>query len=158
MKLVVTGTQLPFNRLIRTVDEWADKTKTKDVFAQIGQTDYKPKYIEWENFISPEIFRKTFEKADIIISHAGMGTILSALEMGKPILILPRLKKYNEHRNDHQIATAKSFLLMNAIDVAFNENELVDKLNSLDKIKNKKKITPNASNQLLKTLSDFINI
>jgi UDP-N-acetylglucosamine transferase subunit ALG13 len=157
MKFVTIGTQLSFNRLIKTIDKWVGETGANDFYAQIGDTDYKPVNMKWDNFVDPENFKEKFLSAEIIISHAGMGTIISALEVGKPILVLPREKKFNEHRNDHQIDTARSFLKMNAIEVAFDENELIEKLNNLHLIKPKLKINPHASHELLTTLSDFIN-
>ena len=66
-----------------------------------------------------------------MIAHAGMGSIITALELGKPIMVMPRRASLGEHRNDHQVATAKRFAEQGRIMVAFNEKELVDKLDQL---------------------------
>lgn len=57
-------------------------------------------------FLPPDVFAEYFGRARMVIAHAGMGTILSALKQDKPIIIVPRLASLKEHRNDHQIATA----------------------------------------------------
>ena len=92
MILVTVGTELPFNRLVRVVDEWALATGRQDVFAQIGETDWRPKHIAWSKFLQPTEFARRFAEAEIVVAHAGMGTILSALQWEKPILVMPRLR------------------------------------------------------------------
>ena len=62
MIFVTVGEQLPFDRLIKTVDEWAASQGREDVFAQIGKASYIPKHIKWTKFVSPEKFIKTDPK------------------------------------------------------------------------------------------------
>ena len=108
MIFITVGTQAPFDRLIKLIDEWA---KGQDIkcFAQIANSKYKPKNIEFKTFLTEQEFTAVFEKATLIISHAGMGTIISSLRENKVILTLPRLAKFKEHRNNHQIATTRAF-------------------------------------------------
>ncbi len=98
------------------------------------------------------------ESADIVIAHTGMGSIISALELCKPILVMPRKAALKETRNDHQIATARRFLEMKYVSVAFDEKELQEKLNNINDvdIKNFSKIGSTASPKLIKTIHDFI--
>jgi len=124
---VTVGEQLPFDRLVRAVDECAQKLG-QEIFAQIGETEWRPKKIGYEKFLNPDEFNKRFVEADVIIAHAGMGTIITALELGKPIIVMPRKAALGEHRNDHQFATAQRFSKLNYITVAFDETELVEKL------------------------------
>lgn len=158
MIFVTVGAQLPFNRLVRIVDEWAGLSGRSDVFAQIGKTSWKPSYIQSAAFLKPGEFRHMIESADIVIAHAGMGSIISALEYSKPILVMPRKASLGEQRNDHQIATAKRFLEMKYVFVAFDEKELQERLNNLKdmNIKNFSKISSTASPELIKTIQDFI--
>jgi len=158
MIFVTVGEQLPFDRLIRTVDEWVGISK-KEVFAQIGITDYKPKHISYKYFLTPEEFKEKILAANIIVAHAGMGTIITALELGKPILIMPRQTAFGEVRNDHQLATAKRFSALNYISVALDEIEMQIKLNDIQKIpleqKGGKKTGP--SLLLIRTIQNFIS-
>ncbi|MDA3970415.1 MAG: glycosyltransferase [Desulfobulbaceae bacterium] len=158
MILVTVGAQLPFDRLIRTVDEWARGNNRSDVFAQTGKTEWLPTHIEAAPFLSPQEFQDKFAAADLIVAHAGMGTIINALEYGKPILVMPRKASLGEHRNDHQLATANRFLALNYVDVAFDEEELIEKLNDFCKSNHElvKPIGPSANPELIKTIQQFV--
>ena len=94
--------------------------------------------------------------ADVIIAHAGMGTILTALEYEKTILVLPRRASLGEHRNEHQLATAKNFDEMGTIRVAMENDDLVAMLSDVESLSAAGKIGPHASDQLLGTLRDFV--
>ncbi|AVO32351.1 glucuronosyltransferase [Stenotrophomonas maltophilia] len=108
MKILVTvGTQFGFNRLIELMDSLAASDNDLKIFAQIGTGTYIPSYMAWERDISPVRFPQVIADSDVIVSHAGMGTIISCRLAGKPLVIVPRQASLGEHRNDHQLATAK---------------------------------------------------
>lgn len=109
MIFVTVGTQLPFERLVRAVDEWAGNNKDKTVFIQLGQTLFRPNNCEFSAFIDPAHWEQLFQESELIVSHAGMGTILKSIEYDKPLILIPRLASLGEHRNDHQVATASKF-------------------------------------------------
>jgi UDP-N-acetylglucosamine transferase subunit ALG13 len=109
MIFLTVGTQLPFERLIQCVDELCEKNPELEVFGQIGHCEYIPKHFKYNETLSIQEFNKLFLSADYVISHAGMGSILTALSNNKPILMMPRQVKFSEHRNDHQLGTAKNF-------------------------------------------------
>lgn len=157
MIFVTVGEQLPFDRLVQTVDEWVGTSK-KDVFAQIGRTNYIPKHISFKAFLTPEEFNEKFMAAEVIVAHAGMGTIISALDIGKPILVMPRQAALGEHRNDHQFATAKQFLELNYITVAFDEAQLKAKLEYPEELLSswQRQQAHGPSPLLIKTIQDFI--
>lgn len=157
MIFVTVGEQLPFDRLVRTVDEWAAESG-KQVFAQIGKSELKPSHIEFKKFLDPDEFRDKALSAEVIVAHAGMGTIISAIEMDKPIIIMPRKSSLGEHRNDHQIATAKRFLALNYVSVAFDEAELATKIAHLDEVLNNctGRALPSPSPLLIQTIRSFI--
>jgi UDP-N-acetylglucosamine transferase subunit ALG13 len=157
MIFVTVGEQLPFDRLIKAIDEWT-KSSTKKVFAQIGKSKFKPRYIDSLKFLTPQEFTDKLQKCEVIISHAGMGTIISAIDIGKPIVIVPRKASLGEHRNDHQFFTAKKFSSLSNVTVAFDENELIEKLKDLNKIlQSNRCIVPNGPSELLlKTIKDFL--
>ena len=132
MIFVTVGAQMPFDRLIRVVDEWAETRGRTDVFAQMGPTDFKPSHLKTERFLDPEAFRAQIERATAIVGHAGMGTIISALQNETPLLVMPRLKRYKEHVNDHQLATARKLEELGHILVAYEPDEVMPKLGKLD--------------------------
>jgi UDP-N-acetylglucosamine transferase subunit ALG13 len=103
------GSQEPFDRLIRAVDEWAASRGRFDVLAQIGNSSFRPRHIEFTKFLEPSDFNRLIRQASVVIAHAGMGSIISALEIGKPIVVMPRRGSLRETRNDHQVATAERF-------------------------------------------------
>lgn len=104
MILVTTGTQLPFDRLIMAIDELAPSLN-EPVFAQIGVSGYRPRNIEWTAKLHPAQFDERMRAASLVVSHAGIGTILRAKRYGKPIILFPRQVIHGEQRNDHQLAT-----------------------------------------------------
>lgn len=108
MKIYITvGThRQQFNRLLKTMDEWAALNKTHEIFAQTGNSDYEPKNFKWKKFLSDSEYSEKMKNADIIATHAGAGTIITALNLGKALVIMPRLKKFLEHTNDHQAELA----------------------------------------------------
>ena len=136
MIFLTVGSQLAFDRLTKKVDEWAGDQSDIEIFAQIGITDFKPKNMEYSALLEPEEYINKLESAEIIISHAGMGTIITALEYHKPLLIMPRKANLSETRNDHQIPTARHFSNYDLIETANDENMLIDRLSCLIKIKN----------------------
>ena len=156
MMFVTVGTQGQFDRLIRTVDELAGGRARTDVFAQIGPSDFCPKHIRTKRFIDPAEFRYYVELANLVIAHAGMGSIITALELGKPIMVMPRRASLGEHRNDHQVATAKRFAEQGRIMVAFNEKELVDKLDQLKSFGDAAPLGAKVSPHLIATIRTFI--
>ncbi|WP_353720809.1 glycosyltransferase [Dyadobacter sp. 676] len=128
MIFVTIGTQAPFDRLIRAIDEMAPQLNGERIVAQVFESSYQVKNLETVGFLSPDEFNTYFEEARLVVAHAGMGTIISALTQAKPLLILPRLASMGEHRNDHQIATAKKMQDLGYVQVAFDEKELARKL------------------------------
>jgi exopolysaccharide biosynthesis glucuronosyltransferase PssE len=153
---LTVGTQLPFDRLVRAVDEWAGRTGRTDVVAQTGPANYVPVHLSHRPFISPAEFASYAANAELIVSHAGMGTILSALGRGKPIVVMPRLAALGEHRNDHQLATAHKLRELRGIQVAMDETELVALLNGAGAMSTVDRIGPYASKELLACVSHFI--
>lgn len=127
MIFVTIGTQLPFDRLIRIIDKLAPQLN-EEVVAQVYQCGFTTKNIKTVDFLAPDEFNRLFDKARLIVSHAGMGTILSALQEGKPIIVFPRIAALGEHRNEHQLATAHKFKEMGTVNVAMNEEELTSML------------------------------
>lgn len=134
MLFLTVGAQMPFDRLVRAVDAWAARGGNGGVFAQIGRAGYRPAHLRYVEFLDPRAFRTAFAGATAVIAHAGMGTIINALELGKPILVMPRRGDLAETRNDHQLATAERFRALGLVEVALDEGELSDRLDQLARL------------------------
>jgi len=103
---VTVGTQLSFDRLLAVLDAWAP-TQQDGVVAQVGPSQLKFQHIDARPFLRADEMDQLFARCTLVIAHAGMGSILSALRFRKPIIIVPRKAALGEHRNDHQMATAR---------------------------------------------------
>ncbi|MBO0332662.1 hypothetical protein J0X12_03495 [Sneathiella sp. CAU 1612] len=162
MIFVTVGHELRFDRLIKGLDNWALDSGYKDIFAQVaelGEEGYKPRNFAWQSFLDPDNFKSRFEGADLIVAHAGMGTIITALTMKKPLLIMPRKGALKETRNDHQIATAEQFARRSGIYVAKDETELgpvLDELIANPPSKINEAASEFAEPQLLQSIRNFI--
>ena len=156
MIFVTVGAQMPFDRLVRTVDEWAAATGRTDVFAQIATTEYEPRHVKWTAFLDPIDFRQCLFEAEAVVTHAGMGTMLTALEFGRPLLVMPRRGDLRETRNDHQFGTARAFERLGRVTVAWDEIELARALPQVDALPATSRIASHASFSLLGALRRFI--
>ncbi|GAB1404972.1 MAG: glycosyltransferase [Lentimicrobiaceae bacterium] len=157
MIFLVVGTQEPFDRLVSAMDEWAATSGYTDIFGQIADSSYLPKNFSYARFMDPETFNEKFKTASLIVAHAGMGTILQALQLAKPIVVLPRLYKYHETRNDHQVSTAKSLEKLGFVHAVYSGEELIETLNKRDTLQTAPPIGPAASETLLMFIQDFLN-
>ena len=124
MIFVTVGVQLPFDRLIRAVDDWAGHHGRHDIVAQAGTSAFKPRHIDVRQTLVPTEFRRFVEQAELIVAHAGMGSIITALELGKRIVVMPRRAALGEHRNDHQLSTARYMAEQNLVTVADSAEDL----------------------------------
>jgi UDP-N-acetylglucosamine transferase subunit ALG13 len=160
---LTTGTQLPFDRLVRAVDDWAEVSKPDCmIFGQVlspNRDPYRPRNFETTSRLSPTEYAEVFGKAQLIISHAGMGTILTAMSAGKQICIMPRQTKYGEHRNDHQLATIERLRDHPGLYKAWDENELphcLDKAMREAASSHPATIEPFAAENFTSSLREFI--
>lgn len=132
MIFLTVGTQFPFDRLVKSVDEIIGQSGVEEeVFAQISDSSYRPQNFEAVSSLNKHLFDKYIREASGIISHAGVGTITVALEAGKPLLVMPRLKRYGEVVSDHQVSLAKRFELLGHVLVAYEAEELPEKIKQL---------------------------
>ncbi|WP_231889678.1 glycosyltransferase [Erythrobacter neustonensis] len=115
--------QLGFDRLIAAMDALAPDLGMP-VIAQTGKGTYAPRNMDAREKIAPAEFEALVADARLIVSHAGIGTVLTAARCGKPILLMPRRADLGEHRNDHQRATVGKLAGRPGIVVAADESEL----------------------------------
>ena len=158
MIFVTVGEQLPFDRLVRAMDQWAGQTG-QEVVAQVGRTTYQPAHLQASAFLDQEIFLRCLSESSLVVAHAGMGTIITAVESGKPIIVMPRQASLGEHRNDHQLATARRFAALHYVRVAHEAPELgaaIDEVLSIlaSEPGERKKIEP--APELIHSIREFI--
>ena len=146
MIFLTVGTQFPFERLVRALDNiFGQGFINEEIFAQIGESSYKPHNFESAISLDKKVFDEHLKKASGIISHAGMGTIAMALDNEKPLLVMPRLKKYGEVVNDHQAAIARKFEELGHILAVYDVKDLPDGVRKLkDFIPKRRKANPEA--------------
>lgn len=123
--LVTVGTQLPFPRLVTGLDAICSSLR-EPVIAQTNSVAPPPKNMKWAPFYSPAEMSLLFEECRVIVAHAGMGSIITAQRMEKPIIVVPRRSALSEHRNDHQVATARQLEGRTGIYVAWEVERVLD--------------------------------
>ncbi|PAD40440.1 PssE/Cps14G family polysaccharide biosynthesis glycosyltransferase [Terribacillus sp. 7520-G] len=112
MILVVLGThELPFMRLLREVERLKrEGIITDEVIVQAGHTKFESDLLTIKPFVNYEVMDQLMEDARLVITHAGTGSVISALKKGKKVIAAARLKKYGEHNDDHQLQLLSIFL------------------------------------------------
>lgn len=107
MIFVSVGSVLPFDRLVRAVDEWAGEHPETAMFCQIGNAEHEPRHATWARELSEGNYRVQLERCSLFVAHVGMGSILQALEVGRPMILMPRRAACREVTTDHQLHTAE---------------------------------------------------
>lgn len=106
MIFVTIGSIFPFDRLIRAMDAWAaGEGQGEDVLAQIGAGSYEPAHMRWVRRLDRGDYARAMADARLIVAHAGVGSVVTAGELGKPIVVMPRRAALGEHTSDHQVET-----------------------------------------------------
>lgn len=135
---VSVGTSVfKFNRLFVLMDELCEEKvlDSNDIISQIGFSTYYPKKNYFFDFVEDEKNKEYINKADFLICHAGVGTILSALKQKKKVIVFPRLKKYGEHIDDHQLEISRAFADEGYILLATTKDELSNNIIKIQKFK-----------------------
>lgn len=117
MIFVTLGSQkFQFNRLLKKVDELIESGAiTEPVFAQTGASDYVPRHYAFQPFLDRETFADHMARCDTVITHGGTGAIIGAVKNGKKVIAVPRLARYGEHVDDHQLQLIGQFRDLNLI-------------------------------------------
>lgn len=156
MILVTLGTQdKSFERLLKALDKAVVKGKIKEkIIVQAGCTEYKSKNMEIFDLTSPEELDKLVKKCSLLITHGGVGSILTGIKYNKPIIAAARLSEYREHTNNHQKQIIKEFVKSGYI-LELEDFDNLDKL-----IKQAKKFKPKEfksnTNKFIKNIENYI--
>jgi UDP-N-acetylglucosamine transferase subunit ALG13 len=128
--LVTVGTQrFPFDRLFKELDHLVKKGMIKEkIVAQSGYTNYKPKHFEITKLISSEKMEHYIQESNLVITHSGTSSIIKCLKHKKKVIVVPRMAKYGEHVDDHQLEIAQLFAMKNLIEPVYDIKELGEKI------------------------------
>lgn len=160
MIFITVGSQMPFDRLVQAVDAWAAKHPEVPVLAQVGRGAAPTQHVQRHEVLEPTAFRRCVQDASLLVAHAGMGSVLTGLELGKPMLLLPRLGELRETRNDHQVATLKWLQGKPGVHAAFDVPALLAALDRWQELASGKGETAEpsaAQHRLVAALRDFID-
>ena len=157
MILVTLGTQdKTFVRLLDEIDKLINKGIIQDkVIVQAGFTKYTSDNMEIFDLIPQDEFNNLMSKADLVITHGGVGNIISALEKNKKVIAVPRLAKYKEHINDHQTQIIAKFNALGYIIGLQDVDELDMALKKVKKFKPQKFVHDNS--KMLNLVSQLID-
>jgi beta-1,4-N-acetylglucosaminyltransferase len=150
--LVIVGLMYGFERLVKQMDELAGKIE-EEVVIQIGNTPYRPKNARFFTFVSKEEINRLYDNARVVVCHAGVGSILTALDHGKPVIAVTRREKYGEHCDDHQLDIAGAMEKEGWISVVYDEKNLEE---ALKKAISVSEIKLRSKNILVKKLKEYI--
>ena len=126
MIFVTLGSQkFQFDRLLVKLDELIEKgVITEEVMAQIGASTYTPKHFQYVNFMDRQEFADTTDKCNVVITHGGTGVIIGAVKKGKKVMAVPRLARFGEHVDDHQLQLLHQFDDLGIICACYDTEDL----------------------------------
>ena len=103
MIFVTLGTSdYPFTRLLKQMDDLIENNIVKNIIVQCGNEDYQPKNFTIIKNLDKKEFNEYLKKAEVVITHGGVGTIIDCIKMGKKVIAFPRKAEYGEATNNHQ--------------------------------------------------------
>ena len=145
MIFVTLGTQdKSFTRLLEAIDKAIEKKYiSEEVIVQAGYTKYESKNMKILNTIPKDEFLKLMDECSLLITHGGVGSIFDGLKRNKKIIAAPRLSKYNEHTNDHQLEVIEELAEEGYIIPLYDLKKLSSALKKVDKFNPKLYISNN---------------
>lgn len=137
MILITLGSQkFQFNRLLKEIDSLIEKgVIEEEVIAQVGYSDYVPKYYEAVEFLDKDEFKEKVQKCNILITHGGTGAIMTGLKNNKKVIAVARRKQFGEHVDDHQMDIVKQFHDMGLIVGIYDTNDIEEAIISINRFK-----------------------
>ena len=157
MIVILLGTQkYSFHRLLEEVQRCIDNgTIKQEVIVQAGGTQFFSKEMKIFTLIEQNELEKLIEKADIIITHGGVGSIVNGVNLHKKVIAVPRYKKYGEVANDHQVQIINTFAKEGFIIGLNDVSELESALKEIENFK--PKVLESNTEKIINIIRDFIN-
>lgn len=157
MILVLLGTQKnEFRRLLKEIERnILDGTIHEKVIGQAGCTKYATDHMELFDLIPKEQIDQLKKEANFVITHGGVGSILSCVKMGKKVIAVPRLQKYQEHVNDHQVQLVEKFQKEGYIIGVQDVNQLKKAIQKIPEFEPKP--YQSQTNHMIKMIKDYID-
>lgn len=152
------GSILPFDRLVRAVDEWGAANPGRDVFLQIGEGKYEPRHVPFTRLMPHDEYRRRLAECSLFVAHVGMGSILQGLEERKQMLLLARHSSLGEHTTDHQLHTADRFRDVAGLKIVEDVTALQAAMSALveQPMQQAAGISPHASQELIDNIANFL--
>lgn len=119
-----------FDRLLKKMDEIAS-TLGEEVVMQVGHTSFRPQNAKWFDFTTETGIKEWCKKARVVITQPAM-SILDAQEQGTPVIVVPRLKRYNEVIDDHQLDFARELEKEDQVIAVYDVDKLEETLGKVD--------------------------
>lgn len=158
MIFVTIGSMMPFDRMIRAVDEAVPAWPGETFRAQVGEGAYAPVNMTFDRFLSAKAFGEVVRECKLIVAHAGMGSLITAAEAGKPIVVMPRRLAYDEINTDHQVGTIERLGRRLGVYVAMDESELAAQIaKALADSATGQPLPTHAPDGFLQRIRDFIH-
>lgn len=156
MIFVTLGSQkFQFNRLLKEIDRLIEENEiTEEVFAQIGYSDYQPRNYSYKSFLDRDEYNEIMSRCDKVITHGGTGAIIGALKKEKKVIAVPRLAKYGEHVDDHQLQITQQFKELRFILSVNDVSELINQIKYLNDIKFEKYISN--TNSIIESIDEYL--
>lgn len=156
MIFVTLGSQkFQFNRLLKEIDQLIEENEiTEEVFAQIGYSDYQPRNYSYKSFLDRDEYNEIMSRCDKVITHGGTGAIIGALKKEKKVIAVPRLAKYEEHVDDHQLQITQQFKELRFILSVNDVSELINQIKYLNDIEFEKYISN--TNSIIESIDEFL--
>lgn len=146
-----------FERLLKKVDEISPRIPN-EILVQKGYSKYVPQNTKYFDFVPLSMAMEYLQKSDLVISHAGIGTIILCKEYGIPLLIFPRRKKFREHGTDHQVEIAQVLEKRGDknIYIVYEEDQLEEKI--MEAVSRKEIVDAGnrGKENLIRTIKEFI--
>lgn len=157
MLFVTLGSQkFPFNRLLKKIDELVEAEMISEkIFAQTGYSDYLPKHYDFKPFLDREEFASMEASADIVLTHGGTGAIIGAVKNGKKVIAVPRLAKFGEHVDDHQMQIIEQFEDLQLIIPCRDVNDLLKCIQEADSFQTKQ--YSSNTHRIIESIEKYLN-
>lgn len=115
-----------FDRLVRALDDYAAGTD-EEVLIQIGSGSYEPRHASWFRMTTSEHMAALLARARVVVTHGG-DSVLEALRLGKPVIVVPRQRRFGEHIDDHQVDLARALAAMDYVTGVEDVADLAERL------------------------------